>query len=366
MRNAMNIYKRKDGRFEGRIPLGYDNKGRLKYRYLYSRNLVELKEKMLSAYVETGNSTSNTCGKTFRELCCEWLASAKLRVKHSSYCCYEKLINKHVIPYFEDIGYGELGTLIINAFAEYKLKHGKINGKGGLCAKSVHDILVVMRSVAKYAEREYGYRNPMRNISMPKSENKETLVFSKDERGRLQNYLQSNLTESNLGTLLAMYSGLRIGELCALMWNDIDFENGVVRVSKALQRVSEERRAGNSGAAYRAAQTLGTDDVCAMASLTPQQQYELLYSCGNEDINKMLEDYTEKTTVFSCIGFYEYIHQRAAEEARGCTLYVAPGVVPKDVPENIDVRNDPGLCEGFLLEEAGTVYDYSLRVREIS
>lgn len=137
-------------------------------------------------------------------------------------------------------------------------------------------------------------------------------------------------------------------------------------IEEALQRVSEERRAGNSGAAYRAAQTLGTDDVCAMASLTPQQQYELLYSCGNEDINKMLEDYTEKTTVFSCIGFYEYIHQRAAEEARGCTLYVAPGVVPKDVPENIDVRNDPGLCEGFLLEDAGTVYDYSLRVREIS
>lgn len=234
MRNAMNIYKRKDGRFEGRIPLGYDNKCRLKYRYLYSRNLVELKEKTPSAYVESVNATSNTCGKTFRELCCEWLASAKLRVKHSSYCCYEKLINKHIIPYFGNIGYSELGTPVINEFSEHKLKFSKVNGFGGLSAKSVHDILVVMRSVAKYAEREYGYRNPMRNISMPKSENKETDVFNKDERGRLQNYLQSNLTESNLGTLLAMYSGLRIGELCALMWNDIDFENGVVRVSKAL------------------------------------------------------------------------------------------------------------------------------------
>lgn len=246
MRNTMNIYKRKDGRFEGRISLGYDNKCRLKYRYLYSRNLVELKEKMLSAYAETGNATSNTCDKTFRELCCEWLASAKLRVKHTSYCCYEKLINKHVIPYFEDIGYGELGTPIINAFAEYKLKRGKINGKGGLSAKSVHDILVVMRSVAKYAEREYGYRNPMRNISMPKSENKETDVFNKDERGRLQNYLQSNLTKSNLGILLTMYSGLRIGELCALTWNDIDFKNGVVRVSKALQRVPDKSGKGKT------------------------------------------------------------------------------------------------------------------------
>ena len=157
--------------------------------------LPNSKKKMLSAYAESGNPTSNTCGKTLRELCCEWLASAKLRVKHSSYCCYEKLIDKHIIPYFGNIGYGELGTPIINEFSEHKLKFGRVNGFGGLSAKSVHDILVVMRSVAKYAEREYGYRNPMRNISIPKSESKEAEVFDKDERGRLQNYLQCNLTE---------------------------------------------------------------------------------------------------------------------------------------------------------------------------
>lgn len=246
MRNAMNICKRKGGRFEGRIPLGYDDKGRLKYKYLYSRSLVELKEKMPSAYVESGNATSNTCDKTFRELCCEWLVSAKLRVKHTSYCCYEKLINKHIIPYFGNIGYSELGTPVINEFSEHKLKFGKVNGFGGLSAKSVRDILVVMRSVAKYAEREYGYRNPMRNISMPKSESKEAEVFNKDERGRLQNYLRSNLTESNLGILMTMYSGLRIGELCALTWNDIDFKSGIIHISKALQRVPDKSGKGKT------------------------------------------------------------------------------------------------------------------------
>ncbi len=246
MRNAINIYKRKDGRFEGRIPLGYDNNGKIKYRYLYAKSLAEIKEKMLYAYFDIGNSEQSVCDKTFKELCEEWLASAKLRVKHSSYCCYEKLINKHIIPYFGNIGYGELGTPIINEFSEHKLKFGRVNGFGGLSAKSVHDILVVMRSVAKYAEREYGYRNPMRNISMPKSESKEAEVFDKDERGRLQNYLRSNLTESNLGILLTMYSGLRIGELCALTWKDIDFKNGVVRVSKALQRVPDKSGKGRT------------------------------------------------------------------------------------------------------------------------
>ncbi len=246
MRNAMNIYKRKDGRFEGRIPIGYDENGKIKYRYLYSKNLSELKEKMLVSYADLSSSSQNKCGKLFKELCKEWLASAKLRVKHSSYCCYEKLINKHVIPYFEDIGYDELTTPIINDFAEHKLKYGRSNGFGELSAKTVHDILVVMRSVAKYTEREYGYRNPMRNTSMPKSETKEAEVFSKDERSRLQSYLQNNLSESNLGILLTMYSGLRIGELCALKWSDIDFENGIVRVSKALQRVSDKSGKGKT------------------------------------------------------------------------------------------------------------------------
>lgn len=195
---------------------------------------------MLCTYADMGSSVQSACDKTFKELCAEWLASAKLRVKHSSYCCYEKLIDKHVIPYFEDIKYGELTTSVINSFTEHKLKCGISNGFGGLSAKSVHDILVVMRSVAKYAEQEYGYRNPMRNISMPKSESREAEVFKKDERSRLQSYLQNNLTDSNLGILLTMYSGLRIGELCALTWNDIDFENGVLRVSKALQRVPDK------------------------------------------------------------------------------------------------------------------------------
>ena len=56
MRNAMNIYKRKDGRFEGRIPLGYDDNGKIKYKYLYAKSLAEIKEKMLCAYADTGRS----------------------------------------------------------------------------------------------------------------------------------------------------------------------------------------------------------------------------------------------------------------------------------------------------------------------
>ena len=78
---------------------------------------------------------------------------------------------------------------------------------------------------------------------MPKTETKEAEVFNKDERSRLQSYLQNNLNKS---ILLTMYSGIRIGEMCALKWSDIDYENGIVRVSKALQRVSDKSGRGKT------------------------------------------------------------------------------------------------------------------------
>lgn len=223
----MNIYKRKDGRFEGRIPFGRDDNGNLKYRYLYSRNLTELKEKMLYAYTTSEKYSPVVCGKTLHELSLEWLGSAKLRVKESSYCCYKKIVTKHIIPYFEKIKYCELNTPKINAFIEYLLKYGKSDKNSGLSAKTVHDIIVAMRSIAKYSEQEYGLSNPMCSISMPKIQRNEISVLNESERKNLQNHLVNNLNNTNIGILLTMYSGMRIGEICALKWSDIDLQSAL-------------------------------------------------------------------------------------------------------------------------------------------
>lgn len=139
MRNALNIYKRKDGRFEGRIPFGRNDNGSLKYRYFYSKDIAELKDKMLSAYTSIEKYNTISCAKTLSEICAEWLSCAKLRVKRSSYCCYERNINKHILPYFKKTKYSELNSVKINAFIEYLLKNGKSNGKGGLSSKTIRD-----------------------------------------------------------------------------------------------------------------------------------------------------------------------------------------------------------------------------------
>lgn len=246
MRNLMNIYKRKDGRFEGRIPFGRDDNGNLKYKYLYSKNLAQLKEKMLNAYANSEKYSPVSCSKTVQELSIEWLSCAKIRVKESSYCCYEKIVRKHIISYFKKTKYCALNTVKINEFIEYLLKNGRANGKGGLSAGTVQDIIVIMRSIAKYTEREYGLRNPMYNISIPKIEKNDISVLKDNERSKLQKYLQNNLTNTNLGILLAMYSGIRIGEVCALTWGDIDLKNGIVHISRTIQRVHEPQGINSS------------------------------------------------------------------------------------------------------------------------
>ena len=85
---------------------------------IYSKSLSNLKEKMLCAYVEMGNSTDKICDKTFKELCGERLTSAKLWVKHSSYCWYEKLANQHILPYFKDIYVLSITSSIIFALIQ--------------------------------------------------------------------------------------------------------------------------------------------------------------------------------------------------------------------------------------------------------
>ena len=154
------------------------------------------------------------------------------------------MITKHIIPYFKQIKYTELNTPQINTFIEYLMKSGKSNGKGGLSSKTVQDIIVAMRSVAKYAEQEYGLRNPMHNISIPKIEKKDVPVLNEVERKTLQNHLMNDLNNTNIGVLLAMYSGMRIGEISALKWEDIDLKNGIVHISRTIQRIND--KSGNN------------------------------------------------------------------------------------------------------------------------
>lgn len=236
-KRGSNIYKRKDGRFEGRVPVGYQKNGKIKYKSVYARTLTEVKEKMSEVYSIRQNQPVSAIKLTVREAAEQWLSSAKLRVKESSYANYVNIVNKHIVSILGGELMMNLTTNRLNDFINLKLTSGRLNGKGGLSAKSVRDIMTVYRSIENYAAREYGIKGT--HFTMPKIEKKQTDILSSTERKSLESYLIHNQNKTNIAVLLCLFTGLRIGELCGLKWENIDFDNAVLYVKRTVQRVSK-------------------------------------------------------------------------------------------------------------------------------
>ena len=236
-KRGSNIYKRKDGRFEGRIPVGYQENGKIKYKSVYARTLSEVKEKMSEVHSIKQNQPVSSIKLTVCEAAEQWLSAAKLRVKESSYANYVNIVDKHILPILGGELMMNLTTGKLNDFINFKLVSGRLNGKGGLSAKSVRDIMTIYRSIENYAVREYGLHET--HFTMPKIEKKQTDILTSAERKRLENYLIHNQNKTNIAVLLCLFTGLRVGELCGLKWEDIDLDNAVLSVKRTVQRVSK-------------------------------------------------------------------------------------------------------------------------------
>ncbi len=228
-RRGENIYKRKDGRWEGRYKCGFDVKGKTKYHSVYAKTYTEVKEKLSELKSEPVSFVSS--GKlTVKELFSEWFNTVKLKVKESTYANYKMKAVKHILPEFGGIAYSKLSARLIHEFIEKKLKHG-------LSPKYVSDIIVVFKSMSKYISSEYGYNNPLNNVILPKTKKGELNLLSETEQIKFQKYISENIDNTKIGIMLSYYTGLRIGEVCGLKWSDIDFEKNTLTVRRTVQRI---------------------------------------------------------------------------------------------------------------------------------
>ena len=230
-RRGNNIYRRKDGRWEGRFkPLGHG-----KYRSVYGKSYTETREKLIEAQKQVA-LPSQKCSLTVKELFGLWLAHIRYKVKESSYANYIMKLELHIYPAFGAMRFDGITTQHVNDFISEKLSCGRLGG-GALSAKYVSDIVVLLKSAGKFAEREYGYSNPVKNIITPKARQKDLEIPPRHEQKILINWLIKNLNPRNLGILLCLYTGIRLGELCALKWADVNFYERVIRINKTVQRV---------------------------------------------------------------------------------------------------------------------------------
>ena len=232
-RRGSNIYKRKDGRFEGRVPIGHKEDGSLKYKFVYARTLSEVKEKMAQFQAVLQSQPVSALKLTVAEASRQWLSAAKLRVKPSSYAHYENIIRNHILPDLGTKYLTDMTTHQLNDFVYEKLQSGRLCGTGGLSARFVQDIMRVYYSIEQYAVQEYHIQGT--HFTMPKAEKKQLDVLSSEERKKLEQYLLQTGLTIDLAILLCLFTGLRVGELCGLQWSDIDFENGTLSVKRSVQ-----------------------------------------------------------------------------------------------------------------------------------
>ena len=235
-RRGSNIYKRKDGRFEGRVPIGHKEDGSLKYKFVYARTLSEVKEKMAQFQAVLQSQPVSALKLTVAEASRQWLSAAKLRVKPSSYAHYENIIRNHILPDLGTKYLTDMTTHQLNDFVYEKLQSGRLCGTGGLSARFVQDIMRVYHSIEQYAVQEYHIRGT--HFTMPKAEKKQLDVLSSEERKKLEQYLLQTGLTIDLAILLCLFTGLRIGELCGLQWSGNTFckTNGAESLSKWLFR----------------------------------------------------------------------------------------------------------------------------------
>lgn len=224
-----NIYRRKDGRYEARISLGKDENGKRHYRSFYGNTREEVEYKLLTSK-EQVEVALNLTEITVKGLTLEYIAAIRPRLKESSEANYRMKAEKHIIPAFGDVKCCLLKAKDVYAFIEEKQRTG-------LSARYVADIIVLLKSMFRYAARVYGITNCLEGLVMPKCIKHEIAILSKAEQSRLMSFLNTDFDINALGIALSLHTGLRIGELCALQWKDIDLQNRTITVKKTVQRI---------------------------------------------------------------------------------------------------------------------------------
>lgn len=168
----------------------------------------------------------------------DWLSYKKDYIKESTYANYSNIISNHIAPDLGNYYLKDLNNKIIQEFLLKKYKIGRLDNLGGLSSKTIRDIVAIIKSSLKFAMKEDLISNFNLDFIYPKISSKDKIyTISKQDQDKLIDYILKNQSSKNFGILLTLYSGIRIGELCALQWKDIDFKNNILNINKTLQRV---------------------------------------------------------------------------------------------------------------------------------
>lgn len=239
-RKGENIYKRKDGRWEGRYIKSRSENGKARYGYVYAKSYRETKNKLSEA---VHSSKDLSCKQSyvdnpiiFSKVASEWYEIRKPQIKESTSVKYYNLLNSYILPKLGNKTMNSLTHDYIESYCNELLFTGGKKGTG-LSPKTVSDILSIIRNILNYcADQGHLLVCDARSITV-KQTAKEMRILSRNEQKCICQYLFSNLTAYNIGILICLFTGIRIGEICALQWEDISLNERTIHVHQTMQRI---------------------------------------------------------------------------------------------------------------------------------
>lgn len=306
-RQGKNIYRRKDGRWEGRYQKERIN-GKIRYGYVFGKTYAEAESKLKTAKdvkLETGSDSSEV---SFESVSAEWLGFQQPELKVSSYSKYANMLKLYLNPRFGQLDISAISRCDVQQFSRDMLLTGGIK-RTGLAPKTVNSVLSVLKMIFDYARKEK--RIPVQDVSdvSVRQHQKPMRILSRNEQSILSEHLCNDPSPCNLGILLCLYTGMRIGEVCALKWGDVFFEDQYLFIHQSMQRIQQE---GNDGKKTKVV-VQSPKSVCSVRRIPiPYQMLQLLILVKAQDeafvLTGMVDSYMEprslenqfKTVIAAC------------------------------------------------------------------
>lgn len=232
-RRGENIYKRKDGRYEGRYVKGRTANGRTRFGYVYGYQYAEVRRVLIARKAQMlQNSThGQRGGLTLEKWIHHWLdGEVQSRVKRSSYQTYHTLYRRHLQP--------TLGCMLLDRLTADDIRGmlAQLHQKQ-LAPSTIRSVLRLLNAAMASAQEEGLIRqNPCRRIRLRADETPEQRVLTPHEQDQLR---AACMQSGDAAALLGLYTGLRLGEVCALQWDDVDWEGKTLTIRRTVQRMAQ-------------------------------------------------------------------------------------------------------------------------------
>lgn len=234
------IRKRANGKWEARYSDGRTPDGRQIQRSVYGNTRKEVAEKLHEIlYQKQIGTYVPPLNILLKDWLIQWMSNyAAISVRPSTYISYEGYVHNHIIPVLGAIQLQQITPVLIQNVYNQRYESGRTDGKGGLSAKTIRNLHNMLHQAFEQAKiNGMILHNPTDNAVIPKQTKKEMRDLSVEEQNRLLQFI--HLHRLGFAILFDLATGLRIGELCALKWSDVNFNKQTIKISRTLQRIKK-------------------------------------------------------------------------------------------------------------------------------